>query len=115
MSDPDYLIAGTDGGIYESFDQAQTWRFMPNLPLTQYYKLAVDDAAPFYNIYGGTQDNGSHGGPSRTMFTTGIRSADWKNVLGADGHQSAIEPGNPDITYGEYQQGVSFRIDHKNG
>jgi photosystem II stability/assembly factor-like uncharacterized protein len=115
MSDPDYLIAGTDGGIYESFDQAQTWRFMPNLPLSQYYKLAVDDAAPFYNIYGGTQDNGSHGGPSRTMFTTGIRSADWKNVLGADGHQSAIEPGNPDITYGEYQQGVSFRIDHKNG
>ena len=114
-NDPNYLIAGTDGGLYESFDQTKTWRFIPNLPLTQYYKLAVDDAVPFYNIYGGTQDNGSHGGPSRTLFSTGIRNADWRNVLGADGHQSAVEPGNPDITYGEYQEGVLFRIDHKNG
>ena len=61
--DPDYLLIGTDGGIYESFDLAENWRFMNNLPLTQYYKVAVDDAEPFYNIFGGTQDVNTHGGP----------------------------------------------------
>lgn len=111
----DYVIMGTDGGLYESFDQTKTWRYVRNLPLTQYYKVAVDDALPFYNIYGGTQDNGSHGGPSRTMKESGIHNNDWRVVLGADGHQSATEPGNPDITYGEFQQGVLFRIDHTTG
>ncbi len=113
--DKDYVIMGTDGGLYESFDQTKTWRFVRNLPLVQYYKVAVDDAEPFYNIYGGTQDNGSHGGPSRTKRQSGIHNSDWRVVLGADGHQSATEPGNPNITYGEFQQGVLFRIDHTTG
>ncbi len=114
-NDPDYIIMGSDGGIYETFDDTKNWRFVGNLPLTQYYKLAVDDSEPFYNIYGGTQDNGSHKGPSRTNRREGILNRDWTKVLGADGHQSAIEPGNPDITYGEFQQGRLFRIDHKTG
>ena len=113
--DPDYLLIGTDAGIYESFDLAETWRFIANLPLTQYYKLAVDDSEPFYFIYGGTQDNGSHGGPSRTDNVHGIRNADWFKILGADGHQTATEPGNPDIFYAEFQQGVLHRIDRITG
>lgn len=113
--DPDYLLVGTDAGIYESFDLAENWRFIDNLPLTQYYKVAVDDAMPFYNIYGGTQDNGSHGGPSRTPNRHGIRNADWFKTLGADGHQSATEPGNPNITYAETQQGGLHRIDQITG
>ena len=84
--DPDYLLVGTDGGLYESFDLAQNWRFTANLPTLQYYKLAVDDAEPFYNIYGGTQDNNSHVGPSRTDNVHGIRNDDWRIVLFADGH-----------------------------
>ncbi len=110
-SDPNYVLFGTDGGLYESFDLTKSWKYIRNLPITQYYKVAVDDTAPFYNIYGGTQDNGSHGGPSQTKSSDGIASADWWKTLGADGHQSATEPGNPNITYGEYQQGVLFRID----
>lgn len=113
--DPDYLLVGTDGGIYESFDLAGNWRFVANLPVTQYYKLAVDDSEPFYFIYGGTQDNGSHGGPSRTDNVHGIRNADWFKILGADGHQVATEPGNPDIVYAEIQQGVLHRIDRLTG
>jgi len=114
-SDPNYVLFGTDGGLYESFDLTKTWNFKSNLPITQYYKVAVDDTAPFYNIYGGTQDNGSHGGPSRTLSSAGITNADWWITLGADGHQSAIEPGNPNITYGEFQQGWLFRIDQTTG
>lgn len=113
--DPDYLLVGTDGGIYESFDGAKNWRFISNLPLTQYYKLAVDDSEPFYFIYGGTQDNGSHGGPSRTDNVHGIRNADWFKILGADGHQTATEPGNPSIVYAETQEGGMHRIDRTTG
>jgi photosystem II stability/assembly factor-like uncharacterized protein len=110
-SDPNYVLFGTDGGLYESFDLTNSWKFIRNLPITQYFKVAVDDSEPFYNIYGGTQDNGSHGGPSQTMYSDGITNSDWWKTLGADGHQSAIEPGNPNITYGEFQQGVLWRID----
>ncbi|MEM8896727.1 MAG: glycosyl hydrolase [Bacteroidota bacterium] len=113
--DPDYLLIGTDGGIYESFDLAENWRFINNLPLTQYYKLAVDDAEPFYNIYGGTQDVNTHGGPSRTDNLHGIRNADWYITLFADGHQPATEPGNPDIVYCEWQQGNLTRVDRTTG
>nr|WP_299068077.1 sialidase family protein [uncultured Allomuricauda sp.] len=114
-SDPDYVLFGTDGGLYESYDLTKTWNYFSNLPITQYYKVAVDDTEPFYNIYGGTQDNGSHGGPSRTRSKAGILNSDWWKTLGADGHQSAIEPGNPDITYGEFQQGWLWRIDQTTG
>ena len=113
--DPDYLLVGTDGGLYESFDLTKTWRYIENLPVTQYYKVALDDAEPFYNIYGGTQDNGSQGGPSRTDNVHGIQNSDWRLVLDWDGHQPATEPGNPDILYAERQQGALSRIDNTTG
>jgi photosystem II stability/assembly factor-like uncharacterized protein len=114
-NDPNYLLVGTDAGIYESFDLAENWRFIPNLPLTQYYKVAVNNREPFYQIFAGTQDNGSHGGPSRTDNVHGIRNSDWFKTLGADGHQSATDPTNPDILYAESQQGVLHRVDLKTG
>ncbi len=114
-SDPDYLMVGTDGGLYESFDLASTWRHMGNMPISQFYKLAVDDAKPFYNIYGGTQDNNTQGGKSRTVNKAGISTADWKVILGGDGHQPATEPGNPNIVYGQSQQGWYSRVDMATG
>jgi len=114
-SDPDYIILGTDGGLYESYDLATNWRFFANLPLTQFYKIAVDDAEPFYNVYGGTQDNSTEGGPSRTDNIQGIDNGDWKVVLDWDGHQPATEPGNPNIVYGQRQEGTLARIDMQTG
>jgi photosystem II stability/assembly factor-like uncharacterized protein len=113
--DPDYLLIGTDGGLYESFDLAENWRFIANLPVTQFYKVALDDSEPFYYIYGGTQDNATQGGPSRTDNYHGIRNADWFITLFGDGHQPATEPGNPDIIYSEWQQGNLVRVDRTTG
>jgi hypothetical protein len=115
QNDPNYMLIGTDGGIYESFDNSKNWKYVSNLPLTQFYKLAVDDAEPFYNIYGGTQDNNTQGGPSRTFKRNGISNDDWYVVLGGDGHQPATEPGNPDIMYAQSQQGYINRIDRTSG
>lgn len=114
-SDPDYVLVGTDGGLYESFDLTSTWKFVANLPVTQFYKVAVDDAEPFYHVYGGTQDNNTKGGPSRTDNLQGIRNSDWYVVLFGDGHQPATEPGNPDILYAEWQQGNLARVDKTSG
>ena len=114
-NDPNYILVGTDGGIYETFDDTENWKFVNNLPLTQFYKLAVDDAYPFYNIFGGTQDNNTQGGPSETFNRNGISNADWFVLLGGDGHQPATEPGNPDIVYAQSQQGNLHRVDRTTG
>ncbi|RDK85235.1 VPS10 domain-containing protein [Marinirhabdus gelatinilytica] len=114
-SDPDYLIVGTDGGLYETFDHTKTWKYVENLPVTQFYKVAVDDAEPFYNVFGGTQDNSTEGGPSRTDNVHGVQNSDWRVILNWDGHQPATEPGNPNIMYAERQEGTLSRIDMKTG
>ena len=113
--DPDYVMYGTDGGLYESFDAGKTFRYIANLPVTQFYKVAVDYDEPFYNLYGGTQDNSTQGGPSRTMNVNGIRNSDWFITLFADGHQPAVDPTNPDIVYSEWQQGNLVRYDRRTG
>ncbi len=110
--DPDddlHLLAGTDAGLYESFDQGASWRHFPNLPISQFYKVAVDNSEPFYHILGGTQDLGTLMGPSRTMITEGVRNQDWYIPLGADGYGVAFDPGDNDIAYMEYQQGYMYR------
>jgi photosystem II stability/assembly factor-like uncharacterized protein len=114
-TNPKYILFGTDGGLYESWDEGDTWRFIDNLPVTQFYKIAVDYDEPFYNVYGGTQDNSTQGGPSRTTNVNGIRNSDWFITVFADGHQPAVDPTNPDIVYSEWQEGNLVRYDRKNG
>ncbi len=75
----------------------------------------VDDEAPFYNVYGGTQDNNSQGAPSRTTNVHGIRNSDWINTVGGDGYQTRVEPGNPDILYSLWQYGGLVRYDRASG
>ncbi len=113
--DTDYYLNGTDGGAYESFDRGRTWKFMANLPVTQFYKVTVDNDAPFYNVYGGTQDNYSLGGPSRTTSGHGIVNADWFTTQGGDGFESAVDPKDPHIIYAQSQHGGLVRFDRRSG
>ncbi len=116
--DPDdtrHLIAGCDGGVYETFDRAKTWRFFPNLPITQFYRITADNDFPFYNVYGGTQDNYSLGGPSRTINANGIMNRDWFVTRGGDGFETVVDPEDPDIVYAQSQHGGLVRYDRKSG
>jgi photosystem II stability/assembly factor-like uncharacterized protein len=111
--DPNHLIVGTDASVYESFDEGTTWRQFPNLPVSQFYKLALDTAEPFYDIVGGAQDLGTLLGPSRTNNVEGIRNRDWYVPLGADGYACAFDPEEPNLVYMQTQGGELQRYDRR--
>ena len=113
-ADGRHMLVGTDAGLYETFDEGKRFRHFPNIPASQFYKVALSDRAPFYDVLGGAQDMGTYIGPSRTMNQDGIRNQDWYVPLGADGYGVAFEPGDPDIAYMMEQEGFLFRRDRRN-
>jgi photosystem II stability/assembly factor-like uncharacterized protein len=114
-ADTDYLLVGCDGGVYESFDRGATWAFKENLPITQFYRVSVDTSQPFYYIYGGTQDNNTLGGPSRTLNRSGIANEDWYITVGGDGYETVVDPTDPNILYSQSQYGHLSRYDRASG
>ena len=112
-NDAKHFLIGGDGGVYESFDAGKNYIFKSNLPVTQFYRVAVDNSLPFYWVYGGTQDNNSFGGPNQNISRNGVTAGEWKTTIGGDGFWQAVDPDNPDIVYSEYQYGNVYRYDKK--
>lgn len=113
--DGDHLLAGTDAGLYETFDEGLTWRHFPNMPVSQFYKVAISNSEPFYDLLGGAQDLGTVHGPSRTTNLEGVRNEDWYVPLGADGYGVAFDPRDPAVLYLMTQQGNLQRADRRSG
>jgi photosystem II stability/assembly factor-like uncharacterized protein len=113
-ANPDHILLGTDGGIYASYNRAESWAHINNFPMGEFYRVAVDMERP-YNIAGGLQDNFSWVGPSQTRNRDGITNSDWRSLGGGDGMYCAIDPTEPNIIYSESQNGTISRLNLKTG
>ncbi len=109
-----HIILGNDGGIAITQDKADTWRFVQNLPVSQFYHVRVDDSHP-YNIYGGLQDNGTWRGPAEVWQTGGIRSVHWQEIGFGDGFDAMPFPDNDKAGYAMSQGGSLTRWDLEAG
>ncbi|MDX9847186.1 MAG: hypothetical protein RBT74_09410 [Tenuifilaceae bacterium] len=115
-NDNKHVMIGGDGGIYITYNVDEgDWNFVSNLPVTQFYRVTTDNAEPFYNVYGGTQDNNTLGGPSQNTSSGGVSSEEWIVTVGGDGFWARVDPTNPDIVYSESQYGNLVRYDKKSG
>ena len=109
-NNPDHIVTGSDGGVAISHDRGQTWQFVGDLPIGQFYHVAVDMETP-YNIYGGLQDNGSWRGPSAVWEQGGIRNYRWDAVGGGDGFDTRPDPQDSMAGYSMSQGGSLIRWD----
>jgi len=113
-ADASHIIIGNDGGVAISRDRGQTWRFVRNLPLAQFYHIRVDLEQP-YNVYGGMQDNGSWKGPSTVLENGGIRNFHWAEVGFGDGFDTSPDPEDSMRGYSMSQEGFLARWDLHTG
>ncbi|MEK6321390.1 MAG: hypothetical protein AABN33_06870 [Acidobacteriota bacterium] len=109
-----HMLAGSDGGIHQSYDRGRSWDYINTIPLGQFYEISLDNQKP-YMVYGGLQDNGSWAGPSGTLNQEGITNDEWFRTGGGDGFYSVVDTSDPSIIYVESQDGNVARLEQKTG
>ena len=102
-----YLLSGNDGGVNISYDGGDSWRDLDNLPVVQFYNVAVDDATPF-NVYGSIQDNGSWRGPSNHRPGRN-EQINWRRVAGGEACYMQVDPDDQDLFYSASFYGTLLR------
>ena len=111
---PKRMWQGQDGGAAVSTDEGKSWEYVNNFAAGQFYQIFADNVAPFYNISGGLQDNGTWVGPSRNREPAGILNDDWRMISFGDGFYAVANPDNPDFFLTESQGGNVVRTDMRN-
>ncbi|MBK9658049.1 MAG: sialidase [Rhodanobacteraceae bacterium] len=109
-NNPKDVILGDDGGIWYSKDGGGRWWKAENLPISQFYHVAVDNQDP-YRVYGGLQDNSSW--VAESSYPGGVSNSRWENLYGGDGFWVIPDANDPNIVYAEYQGGNIARIDRR--
>jgi len=109
-SDPGHMMLGNDGGLHFTWDGGETWDYINNLPIAQFYDVDVDDRDPYW-LYGGAQDNGSWATPSRTSKLIGITADDVLNLAYGDGFYATADLASPRYVYASSQNGRAYRVD----
>lgn len=115
---PERIIQGNDGGVFLSLDAGKHWRFLDNLPIEQFYQVAVSSQhAPYpYLICGGLQDNDAWCGAADDYRRGGVTgSQDWFAVAGGDGQYVVPTPGDARIIYATTDDGYATRTDLRTG
>ena len=112
--DPSYMIDGNDGGMAITRDRGESWRYIENLPVAQFYHINVDNGIP-YNVYGGMQDNGSWRGPAYVWRSGGIRNSYWEEIMFGDGFDAVPDPEDNTTGYAMWQGGNLVRWDVNTG
>lgn len=107
----DRLINGNDGGGTVSLDGGKSWSSINNQPTAQFYHVITDNQFN-YRLYGAQQDNSTVSIASRSDFGS-ITQRDWWPVAGCENAHIAVDPRNPNITYGGCYTGMMMRHDNR--
>jgi len=109
-----HVMKADDGGLGISWDRGLTWLYVTNLPVSQFYRVGVDNSVPF-RVCGGLQDNGSWCGPSATYRSEGIIDGDWFKTGGGDGFRNVFDTTDNRTLFNESQYLGLQRIDLATG
>jgi photosystem II stability/assembly factor-like uncharacterized protein len=105
------MIHANDGGATVTYDRGASWSSIMNQPTSQFYHVITDDQFP-YRLYGAQQDNSTLSIASRSD-NGAITRQDWWPVAGGESAYIAVDPTNPDVTYGGGYMGEIWRFDRK--
>ncbi|MBT8396469.1 MAG: hypothetical protein KJN92_05870, partial [Gemmatimonadetes bacterium] len=110
---PDRVLLGNDGGLFQSWDRGESWLHHNNIPAAEFYSISLDQSDP-YRIFGGTQDNAALYGPGHIPIGDAVWDP-WENVYldqwtGGDSFDTYLDPTDSAFVYYEHQHGALRRM-----